>query len=713
MTRFAPWLLAVAVFVTAGPTLAQQSTDPDPLRFWRPANQRSQEDLEAALQALPSTERLAAFHDLLSSEPHRAGSPGDLRVVERLRTAFERMGLEVEAQQLLLYLPKPVAAEVEIVAPESVILPLIEEALEADRYSDHPDLDFGWNAYSGSGEVVGEVVYVNRGTLADFERLDELGVDLTGRIAVARYGGNFRGYKAKFAEARGAAGLIIYTDPEDSGYVRGLMYPEGGWANPSYIQRGSILTLDYNGDPLTPFVPATADAERLDPAEVALPTIPVQPMSWSAASEILRRMSGPVVPEEWQGGLPFNYRLTGGEDLRVRLRVEQERSLVETYNVTARLPGRLFPDETVIVGGHHDAWSFGAADPNAGSIVVLETARAFAELARRGVRPARSIVFAQWGAEEFGILGSVEWVEAHAASLRRDAVAYVNLDGSAMGDRLWASAAPSLRPVIIDAARSVEHPTNEGTVFDEWMARAPDARRPGEPRIGDMGGGSDHVGFYCHLGVPSLGVGGSGRSGVSYHSNYETLAWYHQVVGADYESARMLTRVVSVLTARLANADLLPLDPAGTARDLPRHVEGLVGRAGASPGELDELLVQAARVESRAAALADAAMQALAADRLSDEDLFTLNRGLMALERDWLDPRGLDGRPWFRNLFASTDPDSGYAPAMLPALGVGLKTGQPVLGRSVQTYSRVLRQVDERLARMEAVLGGSTQGGAF
>ncbi|HEX2164024.1 MAG TPA: M28 family peptidase, partial [Thermoanaerobaculia bacterium] len=519
---------------------------------------------EAALRAAVDPARLSAWHDLLSSRPHVAGSPGDREVIDALAREMAAMGLEVEVQELDLYLPRPVRAELTVVSPERVPLELQEAAFPGDPWSDHPELDYGWNAYSGSGEVEAGVVYANFGTKEDFARLAALGVEVAGKIVVARYGGNFRGYKARFAEEAGAVGLVIYGDPEDGGYVRGRMWPEGGWANGTAIQRGSVLTLPYPGDPLTPFVPALAtdDAagggaavERLDPDAVDFPGIPVQPVGWAAAAEILSRMTGPAVPEEWQGALPFNYRLTGGDELRVRLRVEQERRLVRTANVVGTLVGERFPEQKVIVGCHHDAWSFGAGDPNAGSILVLEAARAFAQAAREGRRPDRSIVFAHWAAEEFGILGSVEWVEAHAADLAENAVAYVNLDMAAMGPRFRASATPSLAELVIAASReAAQAGAPETTVFAAW------AGDEGEPRLGALGGGSDHVGFYGHLGVPSISLGAGGSPGVSYHTNYEDLAWYRRVVGDDYESARMLTEVVVTAAARLAEADLAPLD---------------------------------------------------------------------------------------------------------------------------------------------------------
>lgn len=694
-----------------GGLAAQETTEPDPLRWFQPDRRPAQEALERFLLDNPSPDRLRDFHDQLSSVPHVAGSEGDRTVIERLAAAMEAMGLTVERQEIWLYLPHPVTAELAITAPADAAqaLPVKEAVLPEDPYSGHPDLDFGWNAYSGSGVAEGPVVYANYGTRQDFDRLAEMGVDLTGKVVIARYGRNFRGYKAKFAQEAGAAGLVMYLDPEDSGYVRGRMWPVGGYAHPTSIQRGSILTLPYTGDPLTPFVPATRDAERLDPAEVALPEIPVQPVGWQAAEEILSRMEGSPVPEEWQGALPFNYRLTGGDTLRVRVKVEQERKLTRTENVVGVLRGARFPEQKVIVGCHHDAWSFGAGDPNAGSIVVLEAARLLADAAAKGVRPDRTLVFAHWAAEEHGILGSVEWVEAHRDDLAKNAVAYLNLDMAAMGTEVGSSSSPSLERVIADATRGVPKARQpEVTVYEDWIRRSGRRPRTELPAMGSLGGGSDHVGFYTHLGIPSAGISARGSAGSSYHTNYEDLAWYRQVVGDDYQPAVMLARVVTRILGRLANADLLPLDPELYGPETLRHVEDLTERARELGVEIDLApLVERSKGFARHAAKArDGALAALAAGPADAEALARANQALLTLERRWLHPDGLDGRPWFRSLYGAPDADAGYSAWMLPALRQAIEAKDAQAVKEWQTvYLDVFDRLEQDLRLLAALAG--------
>lgn len=707
-------LLAVVVGADESAVEAKVSADAatvQPYRYWPPAEREAQQAFEIALNAVPTAGSVRAYHEMIAEEPHPAGSKGDLRAADRLAAEFEKLGLEVEKQELWLYLAMPLEAALEIVTPNREKLRVKEKILSEDRYSGHPDVSIGWNAFSGNGDVTGQVVYANYGTKEDFEHLATLGVEVKGKIVIARYGGNFRGYKAKFAEKAGAIGLVIYTDPADSGYARGLMYPEGGYANETSIQRGSIETLPYSGDPLTPGVPATKDAKRMDIKDVSLPTIPVQPVGWGAAERILSQMKGQPVPRGWQGGLPFTYRLEGGEQLTVRLMVKQKRELTKTYNVVGTLKGDTFPDEKVIAGCHHDAWTFGAGDPLAGTMVLYESAKSFATLAKQGKRPKRSIVFANWGAEEYGIMGSTEWIEAHAADLSKNAVAYINLDMAAMGPRFGSSAAPLLKSVIADSARAVAPvggATEEvKTVYDVWVNRNGESKMAGKPRFGHLGGGSDHVGFFCHLAIPSASLGGGGARGTSYHSAYDNLAWYRKVVGEDYEPGLMVTRVCNVVLSRLANGAVLPLDPTRYAPDFEELFGDLVayGEGLGIDVQPDNLMKSLKELDATATRVYGRLMSAVEAGEASADQLACVNRHLIEMERKWLVMSGLPGRPWFRSMFAAPDEDSGYAPWMLPALRYAIERKQPAtVYKAKIVYRRTFGYLMDALSAIETCL---------
>ncbi len=661
---------------------------------------------ERSILEAVSTDRLRAMHERLASEPHRAGTPGDRRVIALIADHFNQLGLEVEIHEFSAYLAEPVSAYAELVSPVRRTLELKETPLEEDPDTQRVGLSSGWNAYSGSGDVSAEVVYVNRGTLEDFNTLREMGVSLRGKIAIARYGGNFRGFKAKYAQEAGAVGLFIYTDPADSGYARGPMWPEGGWANPTTIQRGSIMALEYPGDPLTPARPAEPGVVRLDPRDVDLPKIPVQPIGWGAAQEILSRLDGTPVPDaSWQGALPFPYRVTG-EGVVARLSVMQRRHMVSTANVIGTLHGTDSPDEVVLIGSHHDAWEYGAQDPLGGTIATLECATLFGELAKAGRLPARSIAFAAWGAEEFGIIGSTEWVEANREQLMREAVAYFNLDASSNGLSLGASASPSLKALIASVADEIPSPAAPGqSALGEWLAR--DGLKTGDPlRIGNLGGGSDHVGFYTHLGIPSAGIGAGGAQGSAYHSLYDTLAWYQSTVGNDYESSALVTRATALCAARLADASLLPVDLVAYSTDTLRHADTLDERAKelGVPLDLTPLRDAARRVGTNAEQAQAALSSAVASGKLDGEQLAHINALLLSFERFWLAPSGLTGSPWYRNLFASSDPTSGYAAWMLPEIRRAVEAKDEAAARlAVARTTGALLIIDEALKSLRAL----------
>ncbi len=427
-----------------------------------------------------------------------------------------------------------------------------------------------YNAYSGEGEVTGALVYVNQGVPEDYEVLERRGVDVKGKIVLARYGGSWRGIKAKVAAEKGALGCIIFNDPLEDGYAQGAAYPAGAYKHDTAVQRGSVVDLPMRpGDPLTPGYGATKDAKRL-PREQAetIMKIPVLPISSADAEPLLKAMDSPVAPTEWRGALPLTYRLGGGQAV-VRLKAEFHWNLVPTYNVIARMKGSQFPDQWVLRGNHHDAWVIGARDPISALAPLLEQARAFSELAKNGWRPKRTVLFCVWDGEEPGLLGSTEWAEHHADELRRKAVAYVNTDGNSRGI-LGIGGSHSMETLAGEVAQVVPDPQT-GVSVSERMRSASLVRGSAEEKkeyltrknihIEALGSGSDFSVFLQHLGIASYYIGfrGEGRGG-EYHTCFDTFDHYAKYGDPDFSYGVALAKVCGRITLRLADADILPFN---------------------------------------------------------------------------------------------------------------------------------------------------------
>ena len=682
------------------------NTFPQTYNGFNQKNTELQKKIEAVFTKHPTPARFKNHLVELTKKPHVSGSEANEEVASYMAKVMEGAGMKVDFYPYDIYMPTgPGDIEIDLVTPIRLPLNNKEYIVSEDPFSKHPEIDPGWNAYSGSGEVTAEIVYANYARKEDFEQLEKMGISVVGKIVLARYGGNFRGFKAKFAEAAGAVGLIIYTDPMDSGYMRGLGYPDGPYYSESTIQRGSVLTLDYTGDPLTPFDPAlpretNPEIDRLNPEEVAFHTIPVTPIPYGSAKEIMSRMEGQPVPRAWQGGLPYTYRIEGGNNLQVHLKVNQPKDFVPVANVVGTFEGSEFPDEWIILGCHYDAWTFGASDPNSGTAMLLQVAEALGELVKQGYKPKRTIKIAHWDAEEFGILGSTEWVEQFREELDEKAIAYLNADAACSGLQFGAASSPSLKQLIIDATQSVSYPDGEQTVYQHWMGNS----AASEPRIGNLGGGSDHLGFYAHVGIPSLGAGMRGPT--LYHSAYDDFYWYTQHADTAFLGGPTTANVFGTMALRLANADILPLDATRYAKDLREHIDHAVMqiKSFAEDFDAEEMLSIIETLEQNTVKLEAAIESELAQSATKDYE--KLNKILLTLERAFIDEKGMEYGNWYRSLYASSDPFSGYASWMLPGL-----LYEAAIGRSekldswekryVEAFQRLNKWVSEALTQLE------------
>jgi N-acetylated-alpha-linked acidic dipeptidase len=671
--------------------------------------------LEAKFDTALKRENLRDWMRRLTAHPHHLGSSYDKDNAEFIASLFRSWGYETQIEQFEVLFPTPRTRVLEMTAPETFTASLAEPPVPQDSTSSLTGEQLPtYNAYSKDGDVNGQLVYVNYGTPADYEVLAERGVEVAGKLVIARYGGCWRGIKPKVAAEHGAVGCLIYSDPRDDGYFQGDTYPGGAWRNDNGAQRGSVCDLPlYPGDPLTPGVGATKDARRLSLAEAAsLAKIPVLPISSADAAPLLRAMNGPVAPEPWRGALPLTYHLGPGP-ATVHLKLEFDWKQTPLYDVIARMPGAERPDEWILRGNHHDAWVCGADDPVSGTVALLEEARAVSELARQGWHPRRTIVYTVWDGEEPGLLGSTEWAETHAEELRQKAAVYVNTDGNERGF-LSVGGSHTLERFINEVARDVQDPETHESVAHRWRAQRllktplsdrKEIRDRPDLRIEGLGSGSDYTPFLQHLGIASLnlGYGGEGEGG-SYHSIYDSFDYYTRFCDPEFEYGLVLARTCGRVVLRLANSPRLPYEFSNFADTLGKYVnevEKLADDLRSGTTETNRLLAEkilAATADPKQTfvspkpkaevpflnfaplrnALAglhrsvktfeEARKTGLGDGAPTRPDSPALDQALAQLERSLLHGEGLPRRPWYQHVIYAPGFYTGYGVKTLPGV---------------------------------------------
>lgn len=647
-----------------------------------PAAAAREQQLERLLLSVPDTASAQTWTRALAAKPHVAGTPAQKETADYVLRQMASWGLDTQRVTFKVWLPYHDSTIVERITPTRLRLALDEPPIPGDPTTSLKPWP-AMNGGSGPGDVTAPLVYVNRGLPDDYHALDSLGVSVRGKIAIVRYGGSFRGIKAREAEQHGAIGLLIYSDPKDDGFVRGPVYPEGPFRTPWEVQRGSIYNGD--GDPTTPDWASTMNARRVPEDSLDISHIPVVPIGYGNAELLMRDMHGPAVPESWQGGMTFPYHVGGDTAVVARVAVWPERgarAFKLIYDTFGRIRGSEFPNEMVIIGGHRDAWGPGADDNISGTVSVMEAAKAWAQAVKSGHRPLRTLVFATWDAEEWGLVGSTEWVQSMRDSLRADAVAYINQDESAAGRNFGSSGTASLQGLMRDVTHDVPMPGDTGSIYEHWArgggrGRGRGAAAGGVPRMGDLGGGSDFSGFYNYLGIPSLDGGFGGASGW-YHSAYDTYTAMERFGDPGYLSHRAEGRLDALLVARLGDADVVPYDFAELGRYLqtlsaptdPRireaNVERITGDLASVNAAAGELVRAGERFDStRDAVLARGVPPAPVLARTS--------RDLRLVEQRLTRPSGLPGRPFMKNLIFASDRDNGYANIALPGIAEALR----------------------------------------
>jgi N-acetylated-alpha-linked acidic dipeptidase len=620
----------------------------------------AQAELERRFMRLPSPDRIRGEHRIITAAPHPAGSERDRELMRRTRDRFAELGLErVEVTTHEVLLPWPEEVIVEMTSPNTWRASMREDPIAEDRDTHLPQAEAGlpYHAYSASGDITAPVVHAGNGHPSDYDALARRGIDVRGKIALVRYSVpySYRGFKALTAQQRGAAGILIYSDPAGDGAGRGPAYPKGPWGPDTRIQRGGIV-YDFlvPGDPLTPGWASVPGARRLAHADApSLPAIVSAPLSYADARAILEA-DAPIV----------------------RLKVKSDDRIREIWTVTGMIVGSERPDDVVIVGNHRDAWIYGGVDPSSGSAALMELVEALAELARGGWRPKRSILFASWDAEEFALTSSTEWGEQHAARIARGAVAYLNVDSAASGQAFTAKAVPALNRLISEAAHQVRDPASRiplaAAARDRRSAQY-GAQAPDELVDNRLGSGSDYTVFLNHLGIPVADLSFEGPYGV-YHTIYDTHEWLARIGDPGYTTA--LVQLWGLLVLRLANAAALPLDYvpyAGRIAGFVKEVERRAAPGTAGPA-FENLRAAAARLEAAAAGYNRRRDDALA--RGDSKELERLNASLLGVERAFLDPGGIPGRAWYRHLIYA--PKYTYEPEVLPGVAEAVDAGNAI-----------------------------------
>lgn len=654
----------------------------------------------------------------LSARPHHVGSPGGEAVTQYILNHFKNCGFDAHVETFYVLFPTPKERLLEMTGPVKYKAVLAEPPLKEDATSAQTAEQLPvYNAFSADGDVTGQLVFVNYGIPADYERLERMGIDVKGKIVIAKYGRSWRGIKPKVAQEHGAIGCIIYSDPKDDGYFQGDVYPKGAFRNEYGAQRGSVMDMPvYPGDPLTPGTGATKDAKRLERSAAGnLLKIPVLPISYHDAAPLLQALEGPVAPEEWRGGLPFTYHVGPGSTT-VHLKLSFNWDIKPIHDVIAVMKGAELPDEWVMRGNHHDAWVNGAEDPISGQAAMMEEARAIGELAKTGWRPKRTIVYGAWDGEEPSLLGSTEWAEEHAAELQQKLVLYINSDGNGRGF-LNAEGSHALEPWMNEIAGDVHDPQTGISVLERRRAfdmisagsnikSKKDLLAKKTVALGALGSGSDYSPFIQHLGIPSLNLGYGGEdAGGEYHSVYDSYDNYRRFKDSTFEYGVALAKTAGRATLRMADADVLPFDFTVLQKTIGTYVKEVITLADQSreTTEVENQLVKEKQytyatdplhkelppaVKEEVPFLNFAALQnamsglenvtkrletLIAKGGLTKEQQDKLNRKLYQAEQQLLMEKGLPRRGWYRHAIYAPGFYTGYGVKTLPGIREGIE----------------------------------------
>jgi N-acetylated-alpha-linked acidic dipeptidase len=672
-------------------------------------------DIESKFKSIPSPDEARRQHRIFTQEPHVAGSKRNNQLAEYIRDEWKKQGLEdVVIRRYDVYSSNPKSTSLEMIAPTHYQAGLRETPLDGDPDTKNPAISSAWLGMSISGEVTAPLIYAHSGNPEDYDLLRKNGISVKGKVVLVRYSNpySYRGFKALTAQREGVAALLIYSDPAEDGYKQGKVDPDGPWGPEYHIQRGAI-TYDFMvpGDPQTPGWASVPGAKRIPIAEaVSVPKIMALPLSWHDAKPLVENLDGPVAPDNWQGGLPIQYHL-GGDRVKVHLKIEMDNGTQPYYVVEGRIHGSDLPDEWVVLGNHRDAWVFGGVDPSSGTASMMELTRSLGELTKQGIRPRRTLVICSWDGEEVGLTGSTEWGEQFANDLRTKAVAYINVDEASSGPNFHGQAVASLAPMLAETTRSLQDPSGK-SLYDAWKATLERERAEGK-QTGQMndsgiasttladtriGSGSDHTVFLNFIGMPVIGLQFDGDYGV-YHSAYDDFYWMNHFGDPGYRYITLMSQLWGVTALRLADADLLPFDFASYASNVRQFVNELAKGRDMSRLDLTGVRKDIDNLEGAGKQLNETLSRKLASGAIDSKAATELNHGMMQVERNWLNPDGIPGRPWFKHILYGAR--FTYAHLELPGLAEAVekqdwptaKQQAEILRRAIETNTKLLNQL--------------------
>ncbi len=680
-------------------------------------SQNSRQETESHLaykrfvDGIISPQKIDRYLRRFTEIPHVASSPRNNELAQFILKEWKSYGLENVHHvhyDVLLSFPRKIL--VEMISPKKYRLKLKEASYKEDPDTSRSDVGIPYNAYSRSGVVTAPLVYAHGGNPEDYEFLEKRGIDLKGKIALVRYSSpySYRGFKAYTAEKRGLAALLIYSDPMEDGFSRGPVFPDGPWGPMSHIQRGGIpYDFIYPGDPLTPGWASVPHCKRISLEEArTLPEIISVPISAQDARPLLESMGGEEAPEEWKGALPVTYRL-GGAEAQVRVDVQIETSIKRITNVIGYLIGSTDQEGFVLVGNHRDAWVFGGYDPSSGTACLMELVRVLAEARKKDFQPKRTICFASWDAEEFTLTGSTEWGEENREKLRRDLIAYLNVDSAASGKKFSVQAVPCLSPMIIRALKEVKDPLSQKSVYERWREGTGEKGAiviaGGSGKINPIGSGTDHTVFLNHIGVPALDMTFSGDYGV-YHSMYDNYYWMSHFGDPGMLYTAALARIWAHMVIDLVNKSLLPLDYECYAQRLKNYLDEWAKRFDFSKKKSRTLFDLISKMEKKASFVTSYLLGTEAWKESQDSSkIHEINRLLIEIERDFILPRGIPHRPWFKHLIFGARYT--YAVLLLPALTEAAEAGdEEGVRRSLRDLEEAIKNAVIKLDKISEIL---------